>query len=107
MNMKRSLVVFGLTVLGVCTLDAAQFLTQAEIRARLDELYMPLSDGSIRWAYRHVDRCYNPRDPSDADLDSDGDGLANLREYRLGRSPRVGARPAHPSLIRSATATTL
>jgi hypothetical protein len=29
------------------------------------------------------------------------------REYRLGRSPRVGARPAHPSLIRSATATTL
>ena len=29
------------------------------------------------------------------------------REYLLGRSPRVGARPARPSLIRSATATTL
>lgn len=63
MNMKRSLVVFGLTVLGVCTLDAAQFLTQAEIRARLDELYMPLSDGSICWGYRHVDRCYNTSGP--------------------------------------------
>ena len=49
----------------------------------------------------------DPRDPSDADLDSDGDGLANLRECRLGRSPRAGARPARPSLIRSATATTL
>ena len=49
----------------------------------------------------------DPRDPSDADLDSDGDGLTNLREYRLGRSPRAGARPARPSLIRSATATTL
>ena len=53
--------------------------------------------------------CYglDPRDPSDADLDSDGDGLTNLREYRLGRSPLVGARPARPSLIRSATAATL
>ena len=61
--MKRSLVVFGLTILGVCSLDAAQFLTQAEIRARLDELYMPLSDGSICWAYRHVDRCYNTCGP--------------------------------------------
>ena len=49
----------------------------------------------------------DPRDPSDADLDSDGDGLANLRECRLGRSPLAGARPARPSLIRSATATTL
>ena len=49
----------------------------------------------------------DPRDPSDADLDSDGDGLTNLRECRLGRSPRVGAHPARPSLIRSATATTL
>ena len=49
----------------------------------------------------------DPRDPSDADLDSDGDGLTNLREYRLGRSPLVGARPARPSLIRSATAATL
>ena len=49
----------------------------------------------------------DPRDPSDADLDSDGDGLTNLRECRLGRSPRAGARPARPSLIRSATATTL
>ena len=49
----------------------------------------------------------DPRDPSDAALDSDGDGLTNLREYRLGRSPRAGACPARPSLIRSATATTL
>ena len=49
----------------------------------------------------------DPRDPSDADLDSDDDGLTNLRECRLGRSPRAGARPARPSLIRSATATTL
>ena len=49
----------------------------------------------------------DPRDPSDADADSDGDGMSNLREYRLGRRPRAGARPAAPSLIRSATATIL
>ena len=63
MNMKRFLIAVGMAVLGVFSLGAAQFLTQDEIRARLDELYMPLSDGSIRWGYRHVDRCYNTRGP--------------------------------------------
>ena len=33
----------------------------------------------------------DPLDHSDAFLDSDGDGVANLRECRLGRDPRVGA----------------
>ena len=62
-------------------------------------------DGMLNgWEIRYG---LDPRDPSDADLDSDGDGLTNLREYLLGRSPRAGARPASPSLIRSATATTL
>ena len=63
MNMKRFLLAVGMAVLGVFSLDAAQFLTQDKIRERLDELYMPLSDGSIRWAYRHVDRCYNTNGP--------------------------------------------
>lgn len=43
--------------------DAAEFLTQAEIRARLDELYMPLSDGSISISFCHIDRCYKTYGP--------------------------------------------
>jgi hypothetical protein len=31
----------------------------------------------------------NPRDASDADRDSDGDGVTNLEEYLLGANPRV------------------
>lgn len=56
------------------------------------------------WEIRHG---LDPRDSSDANRDADNDGLTNLREYRLGRSPRVGSRSAQPSLIKSATATTL
>lgn len=38
--------------------------------------------------YYHLD----PSDPSDADLDNDGDGVSNLMEYRLNRNPT--SRPA-------------
>ena len=45
----------------------------------------------------------NPRDPSDAELDADGDGVSNLQEYRLGRNPHAGATFAIPSLIKNGT----
>ena len=45
MNMKRFLLAVGMAVLGVFSLDAAQFLTQDKIRERLDERDLPGADG--------------------------------------------------------------
>jgi hypothetical protein len=47
----------------------------------------------------------DPRNAADAGEDPDGDGVPNLAESRLGRSPDARARSARPCLIRSITAT--
>lgn len=47
----------------------------------------------------------DPRSAADAGEDPDGDGVSNLAEFRLGRSPGARTRPARPGLIRSVTAT--
>ena len=46
----------------------------------------------------------DPRDAADAGADPDGDGVSNLAECRLGRSPRAGVRRG-AGLLRSVTAT--
>jgi len=41
----------------------------------------------------------NPNDPSDAALDSDGDGLTNLEEFRAGTNPQDPANTLAISVI--------
>ena len=51
---------------------------------------------------------FNLNDPSDANIDSDGDGMTNLQEFQAGTNPRAAnSRVAITSITRSGSAATI
>ncbi len=73
----------------IADMDGDGLTDGAEIKVHHTDPFNPDTDGDGMPDGWEIDNTLNPNDPSDANIDFDGDTLSNLYEFYLGTNPRL------------------